>query len=155
MVNVTTALGGPYNGYSPKQTINNYKDSNSVMMRRELRRSWNTQYATGVVEGRSRIITPFRAVTNSGDFLARTNYVCGGPNPSHLSRGGIHQRFGSIVSKCDGTGIPASATNGKFVADASDYTKFKRQSAYNKNYNDLSNGGYNNASYVNLMAVRR
>ena len=154
MVNATT-LGGPYNGYSPKQTINNYKDSNSVIMRRELVKSWNTEYATGVVAGRSRIITPFRAVTNSGDFLARINYVCGGSNPSHLSRGGIHQRFGSIVSKCDGTGVPASATNGRFVADASDYTKYKRQSAYNKNYNDLSNGGYNNASYVNLMAVRR
>jgi hypothetical protein len=26
-------LGGPYNGYSSRQTINNYKDSNQIMTR--------------------------------------------------------------------------------------------------------------------------
>jgi len=148
-------LGGPYNGFSARQTINNYKDGDITLMRQELRKAWNTANATGVVNGYRRRITPFRAVLNGGDFLGRVSYVCGGPNPSRLFRGGIYSQFGSSVSKCDGTGVPAGSSNSKFVADSSDYTKFKRQSAYNQNYNDLTNGGYNNASYVNLMAVRR
>ena len=151
----STTLGGPYNGYSATQTINNYKDGDVITMRRELRRAWNTQNATGNVNGYNRIVTPFRAVLNGGDFLGRTNYVCGGSNPSHLYRGGIFQKFGSAISHCDATGVPAGASNSKFVADSSDYTKFKRQSAYNKNYNDRANGGYNNASYVDWMHSRR
>lgn len=152
----SNVLGGPYNGYSPKQTINNYKDSEGVMTRAILRSGWNTQYATGVVNGNKRVITPFRAVNNSGDFLARQNYACGGPSPSHLKLGGIVNRFGSLINHCDGTGVPASACNGRFVADSSDFTLYKKQSAINSNYNDLSNGGdESNGSFVALMAVRR
>jgi hypothetical protein len=146
--------GGPFDGFSPKQTITNYKDSNQTMMRRELRDAWNTAYAAGTVNNKKRITTPFRAVSNSGDFLSRTNYVCGGPNPNHMSRGGISLRFGSMISNCDNTGVPASSCNVKFVADSSDYTKFKRQQAYNRNYNDLGYGGSTNSSYVDLMRVR-
>jgi hypothetical protein len=61
-----------------------------------------------------------------------------------------------MFNNCDGTGVPASSCNVKFVADSSDYTKFKKQSAMNRNYNDASNGGdQSNASYVPTMAVRR
>ena len=48
-------------------------------------------------------------------------------------------------------GVPASNTNVKYVPDASDYIKYKRQAAYNKNYNDVTYGGYNNAAYVTMM----
>jgi hypothetical protein len=68
---------------------------------------------------------------------------------------GLGRRFGSILSKCDVTGIPASNTNVKYVPDSSDYIKYKRQSAYNRNYDDVSFGGYNNSAYVDLMRVRR
>jgi hypothetical protein len=155
MANTNTLGGGPFNGFSATQTITNYKDDADVITRRELRKVWNTQNATGTVNGYSRIVTPFRAVLNGGDFLARVNYVCGGPNPSHLYRGGIFANFGSAISNCDTTGVPAGSSNSKFVADSSDYTKFKRQTAYNRNYNDGSNGGYTNSSYVDLMHVRR
>lgn len=149
-------LGGPYNGYSPQQTLVNYKDSEGAMTRKIIRSGWNAEYASGTVNGHKRVITPFRAVNNSGDFLARQNYACGGPNPSHLKLGGIVTRFGSLINHCDGTGVPASACNGRFVADSSDFTLYKKQSAISNNYNDLSNGGdQNNASFVSLMAVRR
>ena len=145
--------GGPFNGFSPKQTITNYKDSDQALIRKQLRVAWNTQQATGKVNGKNRIITPFRAVTNSGDFLSRQAYICGGPNPSHLRLGGIRNRFGSILSQCDGTGVPAASANGKFVPDASEYTKYKKQNAMNNNYNDKSNGGYNNAAYPTMMRL--
>jgi hypothetical protein len=151
----TSVLGGPYNGYSPVQTITNYKDSDQVMMRRVLRNGWNTQYASGKVNGHSRVTTPFRAVNNLGDFLERTNYICGGPNQINASRPGYKSRIGSMISNCDATGVPSSTCNVKFVSDSSDYTKFKKLQANNKNYNDLSFGGYQNSSYVDLMRVRR
>jgi hypothetical protein len=152
----TTNLGGPYQGYSGKQSISNYKDGDSVTARRELRKSWNTSYATGQVNGYNRRIGPFRAVMNSGDFLSRTDYVCGGPNPANNTHATAARQLGlgGIINACDSTNIPSSSCNVKFVADSSDYTKYKRQAAFNKNYNDLKFGGYNNSAYVPLMAVR-
>lgn len=157
---VNSSLGGgnhekSFKGISPQQTVLNYKDNSMPIMRRELRKAWNTSYATGVVNGHKRAIGPFRAVMNSGDFLSRQNYVCGGSNPSNGMKTGLGHRFGSIVSNCDGTGVPASNTNVKFVPDSSDYTKYKRQAAYNQNYDDVTYGGYNNSAYVDIMRIRR
>jgi hypothetical protein len=147
--------GGPFNGYSPIQTINNTKNSEQVMSRRVLRHAWNTPYATGKFNGYSRVTTPFRAVNNLGDFLQRKNYVCGGPNQVNASYPGWKSRIGSIISQCDGTGVPSSTCNVKFVADSSDYTNYRKLQSANHMYNDLKNGGdKNNASYVDVMRVR-
>lgn len=148
-------LGGGVNGISPKQSVLNYKSGEQTTIRSILRRSWNTRAATGTINGHNRVITPFRAVNNSGDFLSRDSYQCGGPNPGHLFRGGIRQRFGSILNNCDSSNVPASSTNVKYVYDHSDYIRYKKQEAMNHNYNDRSFGGYNNSAYVNLMAIRR
>jgi hypothetical protein len=152
----TANLGGPFQGYSTKQTLLNFKDSDNVMARRVLVKSWNTPYAVGKVNGYSRITTPFRAINNSGDFLSRTHYICGGPNPTNADRPGRKVSIGSIISACDGTGVPASSCNVRFVADSSDYIKFKKYQAINRNYNDLTNGGdQSHAACVLLMHVRR
>ena len=104
--------------------------------------------------GKARIITPFRAVNNSGDFLARKNYSSGGPNPTNASKPGYGRLIGRLWTNTDNTGVPASSCNVKYVADSSEYSKFRRQQANNRNYNDLSQGGYNNSSYDALMRVR-
>lgn len=147
--------GGKFDGFSPKQTITNYKGSDQVMTRRVLRDSWNTNYATGTVNNKTRIITPFRAVNNLGDFLSRKEYSCGGPNGVTPDRHKRPQNIGSMWQNCDKTGIPASSCNVKFVPDSSDYIKFKKQQAINQTYNDLGFGGYQNSAYVSLMQVRR
>ena len=150
------ALGGGIKGVSPKQTITNYKGSDQVMSRRLVVKSWNTAYATGLVNGKSRVTTPFRAVNNSGDFLGRIQYSCGGPNPTNASKPGWKSRIRNMFSNCDNTGVPASSTNTRFVADSSEYAKFKKNRAINLNYNDVSFGGdESNASYVDRMAIRR
>ena len=96
------------------------------------------------------------AINNLGDFLSRANYVCGGSNQINRTFPGRQGPIGSIISKCDSTGVEAGSGNGRFVPDSSDYTTFKKQSAINKNYNDLKFGGdQHNASYVSLMGVRR
>ena len=149
-------LGGNKPGISPKQTINNYKDSEATATRTILRRSWNTLYARDDgINGRKRIITPFRAVNNLGDYLSRTNYVCGGPNAINKTRSFYQGHIGAVLSRCDNTGVPGSSCNPKFVSDSSDYITFKRQQALNRNYNDPTFGGYNNSAYTNIMAIRR
>lgn len=150
----TTNLGGPFQGFSSKQTMSNYKTTELVSMRNVLRNGWNTVYARGTVNNQARKIGPFRAVNNSGDFLSRKNYSSGGPNPTNASRPGYGRLIGNLWSKPDASGIEASSCNVKFVADSSEYTKFRKQQANNRNYNDLSQGGYNNSSYSALMRVR-
>ena len=147
--------GGHFDGFSPKQTITNYKSSDMVMTRKVLRSSWNTPYATGVYNNNQRIITPFRAVNNLGDFLSRKDYICGGPNQITADRHKRKNNMGSIISMCDSTGVPASSCNTKFVSDSSDYITFKKQQAINHTYNDLGFGGYNNASYDSWMRIHR
>ena len=149
----TSVLYGPYNGFSPKQTVNNYKDSEMTSTRSVLRRAWNTAYATGVYNDQNRVTTPFRAVNNLGDFLGRQNYSCGGPNPVTPDRYKRPHNIGSMWQNCDNTGVPASSCNVKFVSDSSDYITFKKQRAINQTYNDISFGGYNNGSYDAWMRV--
>ena len=155
MASDLTLGGGPFNGWSPVQTIGNEKTSEQIMARRILVKSWNTAYANGTYNNKSRIVTPFRAVNNLGDFLQRKNYVCGGPNQVNASKPGWKGRIGSIINSCDDSGIPSSTCNVKYVPDSSDYISFKKLQAQNRNYNDLKNGGYQNSSYVALMAIRR
>ena len=145
-----------YPGVSPKQTSVMFNNSSDIMTRKILRKSWNGSYATGTVNGKNRIITPFRAVNNLGDYLSRQNYVCGGSNQVNADRPGWKSRIGSIISTCDGTGIPASVCNTRFVPDSSDYTKYKRQRAVSRNYNDYKYGGdQSNASQVAFYGIHR
>ena len=112
---IFTVLGGPYNGYSAKQTITSFKTCEQSSTRKILRDSWNTAAASGTINTYARVITPFRAVNNLGDFLARTNY------------------------KGDTTGVEGDVCNPKFVSDSSDYVRFKKQMSINRVYNDASN----------------
>ena len=157
-----TSLGGGFKGVAPKpisvSTVNQ-QTANNAMYRSILRRAWNTQNATGLINGRERVITPFRAVNNSGDFLARgTNYVCGGPNTvqPNARKGISKSNIGSMFSICDGSGIEPSNCNNKWVYDSSNYTRFKKEKSINKTYNDPNFGGNeHNAEFVPLTHVRR
>jgi len=152
-----SVLGGGLHGISPKQTITNYKGGDQVISRRIVTKSWNTPYArTSHPNGKARVITPFRAVNNSGDYLARVQYSCGGPNPTNADKPGWKSRIRSMFNNCDGTGIPPSSCNVKFVADSSDYSKFKKYRAINQTYNDSSFGGdKSHGSFVSRMGVHR
>jgi hypothetical protein len=152
---VMTNLGGPYQGYSPTQTINNYKDSEEATIRRILRSSWNNLNTQASINNKGRVVTPFRAVNNLGDYLGRQNYVCGGANQVNRTFPGRQGPIGSILSDCDNTGVSAANGNGRFVSDTSDYIKFKKQNAVNNLYNDLKFGGdQHNGSYTALMRVK-
>lgn len=146
-------LGGGLPGRIPQPVINLDNNDSFARTRFTLRDAWNTTSYSGS-SNKKRIITPFRAVYNAGDLLSRENYSCGGTCQTYQSRpglNGLRQHFGSTSSSCRPSviwsalqiddRIPSSTCNVKFVYDGSDYTKFKRNEAMNKNYNDRSYGG--------------
>jgi NADP-dependent 3-hydroxy acid dehydrogenase YdfG len=73
-----------------------------------------------------------------GDFLGRLNYSCGGPNPQSASKPGYRRLIRSVPQQCDSTKIEVTTCNPRFVADSSDYIRFKKLRAMNQTYNDVS-----------------
>jgi hypothetical protein len=154
-----SALGGGFQGYMPQavQTTDKGSFGSNVFenMRFTLRNAWNTKYKAELLAAKKRqIVTPFRAVNNAGDLLCRDNYSCGGPCQSFQSRPqikGLRRQFGAISNSCVPSvvysvdqlapTVPASACNGKYVYDSSNYTTFLKQQAMVRNYNDKSNAG--------------
>lgn len=164
--------GGAIKGYMPQQNQTVDKQFTEFeQIRFTLKQAWNTNYLRQLKTNniKKSIITPFRAVNNSGDLLARLNFSCGGSCQSFQSRPGLRglkQRFGSIQNTCIPSAyynnlqlndrIPAAACNVKYVYDSSDYITYLKQNAVNKNYNDLTYGGNDsNASQSAIRAIRR
>jgi hypothetical protein len=164
----TPFLGGGFRGIMPQPLILHDNSSEFSKTRFFLKDAWNTSCESGS-SFPCRIIGPFRAVNNAGDLLNRINYSCGGTCQSFQSRPnlkGLRGRFGSISNACtssvtyssvqNNNAVPASACNGKYVYDGSDYIDFKKKQAINRNYNDRSFGGNeSNASQSNIRAIRR
>ena len=110
-------------------------------------------------------LTPFRAATSAGDPIL-ANYSR--PTTSAKCLYAPNQVTGTnrtlqFQRAKDSTGgvIPVEGGswwtgNPKYVYDSSDYIRFKRLQANNRNYNDASFGGdQHNASFVPRSAVRR
>jgi hypothetical protein len=152
--------GGGIRGLAPMPVIGVNNDSDFEMTRITLREVWNnTPLLIGSKFDRGKYpCTPFRKKMNAGDILSRLNYSCGGSCQTPQSIPGIptiRNSIGSIQNKCDESFNPPSSCNVKYVYDSSDYTRFLKNSATNKNYNDLSYGGdQNNASFTTIQAMR-
>lgn len=155
--------GGGIRGFMPQNIVDVDKDYvDYEQIRFTLRQGWNTNYQAELYAkfGTTKSpVTPFRAVTNSGDLLSRRNYSCGGGCQTFQSRPGLHglrQRFGAIQSLCDETNLPPASCNVKYVYDSSNYTTYVKQRATARNYNDISYGGDdNNASQSALRQIKR
>ena len=100
-------------------------------------------------------ITPFRGAFNAGDTRGTVNES---PLPT---MGGSNQVNNSIrrsqIVPSGGprnNGSSAYSGNIRYVYDSSDYIKFKKLQAKNRNYNDSSFGGANNGANVALARVR-
>jgi hypothetical protein len=154
-------LGMGLKGLSPQWGQTDNHTFNDVKQQRtQIVESWNNVYKKQLATSKlHRIITPFRAVTNSGDLLSRKYYSCGGPCQSFQYRPNIHglkSKFGRISNMCDNTTIPPAACNVKFVYDNSDYVTYLKQKAIVKNFNDVGYGGDDSHStQVISKAIRR
>ena len=154
--------GGAIKGYMPQTTVKVDKDYKEYeQIRFTLKQSWNTTYPSQLTKSNKKaIITPFRAVNNAGDLLSREYYSCGGPCQTFQSRPGLHglkNHFGHIADTCDYEGgVPPASCNVKYVYDSSDYSRYLKERAINRNYNNSSNGGdQNSGSQSAWRAIRR
>lgn len=170
-------LGGGLPGFIPQQLQVSDNTNDFPQNRFILKEAWNTNYLrakipTTIVPGNplsgvpARAVTPFRAVSNSGDVLSRQNYSCGGPCQTFQSRPGMHGlkiRFGHIGKTCytsdaypSEAAIPSATCNVKYVYDSSDYSRYLKERAINKNFNNKSNGGDDySGSQSAWRAIRR
>ena len=154
-------LGGGIKGIAPRPVINGtmHGSSEYETVRFTLRNAWNGKAATKNYNGRAPAATPFRIVNNAGDYLSRQYYTSGGSNQVTSARSSItagwHGSAGAVKSMADATGIPSATCNPRYVYDGSDYARYKRNRAVNKNYNDMGFGGANNGSQSALRFVRR
>ncbi len=161
-------LGGGFKGRMPQPLIIHDNSNDFAQTRFTLRDAWNTTSASGSSYPR-RITTPFRAVNNAGDLLSRQNYSCGGSCQTYQSRPGLKglkQHFGATSNSCRADvfysaiqvnpNVPSATCNGKYVYDSSDYIRFRKDQAVNKNYNDRSFGGNDyNTSQSSIRHIRR
>jgi hypothetical protein len=104
--------------------------------------------------GNPNVITPFRRYFNAGDTAGTVN-----SGPSLLLGPPINQSGNSMVSRIHAnqggtsTGDAFFTGNPKKVYDGSDYVRFKKIQAGNRNYNDSSFGGENGSTIS--QALRR
>ena len=161
-------LGGGFRGRMPQPLIIHDNSDNFAQTRFTLRDAWNTSSISGSSHPK-RITTPFRSVNNAGDLLSRQNYSCGGSCQSYQSRPGLKglaQRFGGTSTSCQADvfysanqvnpNVPSSTCNVKYVYDSSDYIRFRKNQAVNKNYNDRSFGGNDyNTTQSSIRHIRR
>jgi hypothetical protein len=154
-------LGFGLKGISPNPVSNGTMKGSSELetLRFSLRKAWNGSAASEKLGDRAPAATPFRVVNNAGDYLSRQYYTSGGSNQVTSARQSITSGWrglaGGVHSQNDGTGIPSATCNTKFVYDGSDYTRFRKQMAVNRNYNDAGFGGANNAAQSAIRAIRR
>jgi hypothetical protein len=109
--------------------------------------------------GQPQIITPFRRYFNAGDTAGSYNSdpsALLGPAPNQVGSSSIVSR---LHARQDGTSNQGQAFytgNPKFVYDGSDYMRFKKLQAINRNYNDSSFGGAGGSTVAEALArVRR
>uniref|UniRef100_A0A6C0HRZ6 Uncharacterized protein n=1 Tax=viral metagenome TaxID=1070528 RepID=A0A6C0HRZ6_9ZZZZ len=156
-------LGGGINGLMAMPTVDKVMDSEFETTRVLVKEVWNNRPVlrniTGAKTYGDYACTPFRKVMNAGDVFTRVNYSCGGNCQTPQSIPGIasiKNSIGAIQSFCDRSLHPPSSCNVRYVYDSSDYTRYLKQNATLKNYNDLSFGGdQNNGSYQALQASKR
>lgn len=154
-------LGRGMKGFVPQwYQLDDHTYIDNEQQRFQIVEAWNNIYKSQLAKSNlHRVITPFRAVTNSGDILSRKYYSCGGPCQTYQYRPrlyGLKSKFGGIQSRCDKTDVPAAACNVKYVYDSSDYSTYLKQKAIVKTYNNISNGGDDShGNQVAWRAIRR
>lgn len=109
--------------------------------------------------GNPSVITPFRRYFNAGDTAGSYNSapsILLGRPPDQVGASSMVSRIHAPQSGINNQGQAFYSGNQKYVYDSSNYIKFKKLQAVNRNYNDSSFGGAG-ASAVSsaLFRVRR
>ncbi len=109
--------------------------------------------------GRPNVITPFRRYFNAGDTAGTVNSAPSallGRPPNQVGASSMVSRLHANFGGVNNNGEAFFTGNPKYVYDSSNYVRFKKLQAVNRNYNDSSNGGENGTTIKQaLTRVRR
>jgi hypothetical protein len=126
------------------------------MERVTLRRVLNfTQFPAG----NPQVITPFRRYFNAGDTAGSVNSAPSALLGRPTNQVGSSSMVSRLHARQDGVNNQGAAFytgNPKYVYDSSNYVRFKKLQAVNRNYNDSSYGGAGGSNVASALArVRR
>lgn len=114
---------------------------------------------TAFPSGNPQIITPFRRFFNAGDSAGSFNSAPSpllGRAPDQVGSSSIVSRIHAHQGGVSNQGQAFYSGNQKYVYDSSNYVRFKKLQAVNRNYNDLSFGGAGASTVLQALArVRR
>ena len=109
--------------------------------------------------GNPNAITPFRRFFNAGDTAGTVNSASSpllGQPPNQLGASSMVSRIQARQDGIKNTGEAFYTGNPKYVYDSSNYVRFKKLQAVNRNYNDSSFGGAGASTVSQALArVRR
>lgn len=112
----------------PKQTVNTQRNSSDVMRRRIIRDAVPKQMVQAQIGDYTRRASSSRAWEGSDDYLARRNYICGGPSANANLVGPtapFARMFRAANQNCDGSGVEGGNCCPTFVPDASSFANFR------------------------------
>ena len=143
-------LGNGKPGIQPLLLGNTVGTNERSVNRKHLTKAFGNMYNTGLQDSpllyNRNVLGPFRTAFNGGDVV--TNKISETNKKYGIATNQINgNNVSRIKGSVDGTnnrGIASYSGNTKFIYDGSDYTKFKKLMAINKNYNDITFGGANN-----------
>ena len=102
--------------------------------------------------------TPFRIATNSGDPNSTVNQNPSSNMPSNNMVNGIQGNLTlnrAYINGTTNTGDSYYTGNPRYVYDSSNYIKYKKEIAIQRNYNDSTSGGNYQSTVANaLMRIR-
>ena len=122
--------------------------NNRSVSRKQLKKAFGNIYNSGLKSSPllhdKSVLGPFRAATSAGDTVTleygSTNKKYG--TEANLVGGNNFSRLqGNLGDGMSRNGIASYSGNPRYVYDGSDYIRFKRLMAINKNFNDKSYGG--------------
>ena len=146
------SLGGKSNIGQPMLHGSMDGGGDRALSRKYLSRAFGNMYNKGLATSpllyNNNVLGPFRTAYNAGDVITNNNVATniiygresnqvGGNNLSRL------QVRGDGISGQNGVAMYSG--NPKFVHAGSDYIRFKKLQALNKNFNDWTYGGSNNS----------
>jgi len=145
-------LGGNSKGMQPMLHGHMDGGNDRALSRKYLSRAFgnmiNRGLGTSPLLYKNNVLGPFKTAFNAGDVV--TNKI----EPNNIKYGKLpNQVGGNNLSRLQVRGDGTSGQNGnamysgnpKYVHAGSDYIRFKKLQALNKNYNDTSYGGASNS----------
>ena len=145
-------LGGGVKGKQAVRLGNSDSSSDRSASRKHLTKAFGNLYNSGLGSSPALhskdLLGPFKTAFNSGDILTTytentdTKY---GYQPNQIGGNNL-ARINPTRDGVSRNGKAMYSGNSRFTHDSSDYTRFRKLQAMNRNFNDLSTGG-NSGNY--------